>query len=284
MFKTMQILLDVLEDVIVLKSTLVKARDDEHQYALSPILFFLLSIISFNASADSFYRLPIWSYAGPQGPAVWSRLAPEYKICSRGKNQSPIDLKAVDTRISLDLPDVKFAYKKSSIHLINTGHTIQLPFKNGSKMKIGKKEYELIYFDFHAPAEHIVNGITADLEIHFVHQDKQGDTVIVAVMLNIGKMNYALENIFDNIPKMANTTNILEDKKLNPLDFFPERGGYFSYEGSLTTPPCSEKVTWILLHTSIEASLAQVMKYTSVYRMNARPTQPVNGRKIKRKL
>ncbi|MES2615880.1 MAG: carbonic anhydrase family protein, partial [Bdellovibrionota bacterium] len=185
---------------------------------------------------------------------------------------------------SQNLETIQFDYKSSGLNISNSGYDIRLLYKNGSKIILKKKEYELLNFHFHTPAEHIVHGKKSNIEAHFVHRDKEGNLVVVALMINKGKMNYALHDIFNHIPQQAGSVNFIEDKKINPLDFFPKGGGYYAYTGSLTTPPCSENVKWIIWHDPIEASLDQIMKLTRVYRMNARPTQPLNGRKILQKL
>lgn len=224
-----------------------------------------------------------WSYAEETGPAYWGRLSKGYKLCSMGRNQSPVDIETADIKIDSKLPPLKFAYKSSVLNMINNGHAIQFNFSSGSKMIFENKEYNLLQLHFHAPSEHTINGKRANIEVHFVHENKEGHLVVVALMINKGKMNYALNNIFNNIPDLINSSRFIEDKKINPLAFFPSKGGYYTYSGSLTAPPCTENVTWIVFSEPIQASLEQIMKLTRVYRMNNRPVQPLNERKILRK-
>ena len=244
------------------------------KYKLTLLFLFMLNI-------SPVYAAHSWGYEEDNGPATWGK---DYKLCTQGKTQSPIEIKASDIKVNPKLPPIKLGYKSSGIDITNTGHDILLNYNNGSKILFDNNEYELLAFHFHAPAEHIVNGKRASIEIHFVHKDKKGHILVVSLMVNNGKMNYALHDIFNNIPQQANSTNFIEDKKINPLDFFPQGGGYYIYTGSFTSPPCAENVTWIILNEPIEASLEQIMKLTSVYRMNNRPVQPLNGRVIERKL
>lgn len=226
----------------------------------------------------------LWNYGEDFGPVFWGRLSKDYWLCEYGKKQSPIDIEPVNTKIDVNLPTINLSYHASPIYILNNSHTIVVEFKNLNSISIDKHDYELMQMHFHAPAEHIVNGKRAQLEIHLVHRDKQKQILVLGLMLNRGKYNYALQDIFDNMPKNPNHSVLLKDKKVNPLDFFPHKRGYYKYTGSLTTPPCTEKVTWVILNESIEASVEQIRRLTQIYLLNNRPTQSLGDRKVQRKL
>lgn len=248
-------------------------------------LFFLIFSVSFSLCSYAIETsTQVWDYGNEIGPAVWGELSKDFKLCASGKKQSPINIETSWTKNSLSLSAIKLAYKSSAIHMVNNGHWIELEFDKGSKLIFGPQEYELKQIQLHAPAEHLIDKKQANIEIQFLHRDKEGHLLILALMLYRGKMNYALHSLFDYIPAISNTKNFIEDKKINPLDFLPEGGGYYTYMGSLTSPPCSENVRWIILSHPIEASLQQIKKLTNVYRMNNRPFQPLNRRKVLQKL
>jgi len=231
----------------------------------------LLSPASF-ASSDKAH----WSYEGQEGPAHWGDLSNDYATCKTGKNQSPID---ISNSKPAGLADIIFNYQASPIDVVNNGHTIQFNYAKGSSIDIGGKNYKLLQFHFHSPSEHSINGKPYDMVTHLVHQAADGQLGVIGVLMKIGKANPVISSIWANMPKQAGDRNkvnaIVEIAKLLPGD-----RRYYNYSGSLTTPPCSEGVNWMVLQTPVEVSADQVATFTGIFSNSVRPIQPGNGRRI----
>lgn len=219
-----------------------------------------------------------WAYEGDGAPSEWAALAPEFVICGEGKAQSPIDIRdAVETA----LVDIDFHYGETANNIVNNGHTIQVDVDAGSHIVYNGITYDLLQFHFHAPSEHTIAGEAAPMEIHFVHKDRNSNNLaVVGILLSEGDgENAAYKPIIDNMPAEAGeAAPVGEDIALAAL--LPERRGYFTYQGSLTTPPCSEVVRWLLLDTPVELSSAQIAAYRAIYDGNARPLQPLGERDL----
>lgn len=217
-----------------------------------------------------------WTYEGDEGPEHWGELSAEFELCAEGKNQSPIDLVA---DIHSDLPELVFEYTKpGNLEEINTGHAIQENVKPGNFVVFMGERFELKQFHFHSPSEHTVDGESFPMEAHFVHQDGDGDYAVVGLMIQEGETN----EIMDQLPSIRAERG--EDPDSDPIkynEFIPGRHGYFLYNGSLTTPPCSEGVQWIVLKQPIIASPEQIQHYRDLLGFdNNRPVQPHNSRII----
>ena len=210
-----------------------------------------------------------WGYYEDQGPERWSELAPEFAICGEGKAQSPIDIRdAVET----DLVAIEFHYGETANKIYNNGHTIQVDVDPGSHIVYNGITYDLLQFHFHAPSEHTIAGEAAALEIHFVHKDRNSASLaVVGILLSLGDDdNEAYSPVFDHLPAAISPPEpVGEPIDLNSL--LPEAQSYYTYQGSLTTPPCSEVVRWLLLDTPLELSAAQIAAFTAIYDANARP-------------
>ena len=221
-----------------------------------------------------------WGYEDDGGPGEWADLAPEFVICGEGKAQSPIDIRdAVETA----LVDIEFHYGETANKIVNNGHTIQVDVDAGSHIVYNGIIYELLQFHFHAPSEHTIAGEAAAMEIHFVHKDRNSDNLaVVGILLNEGDgENEAYAPIIDNMPTEAGAADMVgENIALDSL--LPESRGYFTYQGSLTTPPCSEVVRWLLLDTPVTLSAKQIAAYRAIYDGNARPLQPLGERDLLR--
>lgn len=219
-----------------------------------------------------------WGYEGDSGPSEWAELAPEFVICGEGKAQSPIDIRdAVETA----LVDIEFHYGETANNIVNNGHTIQVNVDAGSHIVYNGITYDLLQFHFHAPSEHTIAGEAAPMEIHFVHKDRNSNNLaVVGTLLNEGESaNEAYKPIFDNMPAKVGAVDALgEDIALAEL--LPERRGYYTYQGSLTTPPCSELVRWLLLDAPVALSAQQIAAYRAIYDGNARPLQPLGERDL----
>ncbi|NKB55540.1 MAG: carbonic anhydrase [Alphaproteobacteria bacterium] len=218
-----------------------------------------------------------WSYSGDAGPEHWGSLHASYTACSAGKNQSPINLtRFVDSA----LKPIGFSYKSGGREILNNGHTIQVNYAPGSKIRVDGKSFELKQFHFHAPSENTIEGHSYPLEGHFVHADAKGNLAVVAVMYKVESPLAELDKAWRHMPGRAG------EKKTLPIPvhadaLMPKRRGYYRFNGSLTTPPCTEGVRWLVLNTYKEISAAQVKAFTKVmHHPNNRPLQPLNARTV----
>jgi carbonic anhydrase len=221
-----------------------------------------------------------WSYQGSTGPAKWSTLEHEYATCGTGTAQSPIDIQDAVAKKS-DLPPIVFDYKPSPLKIIDNGHTIQVNYAPGSSITVEGKKYELVQFHFHKPSEERINGRTYDMVAHLVHKDQDGNLAVVAVLLKIGGANKMIQTLWDALPRKKDEEEV-KSVEVNAADLLPaNKSAYYTFTGSLTTPPCSEGVTWFVLKTPSVISEEEVIRFGHSYSMNARPTQPLNGREIR---
>jgi len=238
----------------------------------------VLSGLSFNNVIAEEEKEIHWSYKGETGPEYWGTLKPEFATCSQGKHQSPIDIKK---SYKTTLEPIKFFYKPMQLKIINNGHTIQVNAQEGNSIIIDGEKYQLAQFHFHSPSEHKVKGKSYDMELHLVHKNKTGDIAVVGVFLKEGKPNNTIEKIWKNIPTNINEEKIAENVYINPYNLLPKNKGYYIYYGSLTTPPCTEGVTWIVLKKPIEVSKKQIEKFRIIIgEDNNRPVQNLNKRFI----
>ncbi|MDZ4770337.1 MAG: carbonic anhydrase family protein [Chloroflexota bacterium] len=219
-----------------------------------------------------------WTYEGEEGPEHWGDIKDEYTLCGTGTTQSPID---ITTTVSTDIGDIAFNYAPSALNIFNNGHTIQAAYDPGSFIVYNDVQYALLQFHFHHHSEHSINGVTSPLEIHFVHRSAEGALAVVGVMLNEGDANAdAYASIFANAPTEASEIVTIDGATINASDMLPAEKTYYTYTGSLTTPPCSEGVRWLLLDTPLTLSTAQIEAFGSIFELNARPIQPQNARDV----
>jgi carbonic anhydrase len=219
-----------------------------------------------------------WSYGGHGGPAEWGALGPEFATCKLGKNQSPIDIRGAKTA---DLPPIKFDYKPSPLKVIDNGHTIQVNYAPGSSIDVGGVRYELVQFHFHKPSEEKIDGKSHAMVAHLVHKGADGKLAVVAVLLDTGGASAVIDSIWKNLPKEKEKEASVPNVTIDATNLLPESRGYYTFQGSLTTPPCSEEVTWLVLKTPVKIAAGEIAAFGKIYAMNARPTQPVNGRAIR---
>ena len=218
-----------------------------------------------------------WGYTGDIGPAQWGDLSPAFAACKLGESQSPIDL--------ADAPNVRpheleFRYAAAPLEIANNGHTIQVNYAPGSTLIDGGKEFALVQFHFHRLSEHTVSGQPTAMELHLVHQDAAGGLAVVGVLLTSGRHNRSLDQVWTNMPTGTDEKRVVAGATVNAAELLPADLSYFSYMGSLTTPPCSEDVRWYVLRDLVEVSPAQIERFAVLYPDNARPTQPLNGRVV----
>lgn len=215
-----------------------------------------------------------WSYEGVAGPAKWGDLDAANKACSIGSQQSPID---IGPTVKSQLPALKLAWGKTADTILNNGHTIQLNFAEGSTLKLGDTAYKLLQVHFHRPSEHMIGGKNFPMEAHFVHRAESGALAVVGVLLAEGKPNAAFGKIVATMPAKEGPA-VKADAAINPNALLPAKLSYYRYEGSLTMPPCSEVVDWLLLTTPMQVSASDVASFAKLYPMNARPAQKDNRR------
>ncbi|MBB33860.1 MAG: carbonate dehydratase [Hirschia sp.] len=215
-----------------------------------------------------------WSYIGENGPEHWGEYDPEAVACKVGNQQSPIDLRQpINAFVSTPQIDWHQVHKAE---LVNNGHTLQVNLQNAGGIVHGDKLYKLIQFHFHTPSEHTIDGRHFPMEAHFVHQAKDGTLAVIGVMFAEGANNPRLDPIWWAAPSMEGKAAV--SFELAPTDLLPKNHAAMRYQGSLTTPPCSEIVDWTVLTTPINASKSQITVFKSMFGDNARPIQPVNRR------
>lgn len=244
--------------------------------ALVRVAGLLLAFGGMSFAAEHPDNAPHWEYAGKLGPEHWSQLSPQFNACS-GRNQSPIDLGHF---IEAELPPIGFDYKAGGHAFINNGHTVQVDYDAGSGISIDNVAFALKQFHFHAPSENLIDGRSFPIEAHFVHSDAQGNLAVVAVMFVQGQSNPELGKLWAHMPAHAEDRQDLSPE-ISAAKLLPAKRDYYRYEGSLTTPPCSEGVRWLVLKQPVSASSAQIRELTKVLgHPNNRPVQPIGARVV----
>lgn len=218
---------------------------------------------------------PEFSYVGADGPGAWGDLSPDYAACADGSAQSPVDLADAAPR---SLPDLQFDYRRGPLSLKNTVHTVQADETPGSVLTVDGQRFPLVQFHLHEPSEHTVDGRRFDGELHLVHRDDAGRIAVVSVLLTEGAPDAALAPFLDALPLGAAATAQVAD--FDPTALLPATRRTFRYEGSLTTPPCTEGVRWLVMTTPVEVSRAQLDAFRAVISENDRPLQPLHGRQL----
>lgn len=214
-----------------------------------------------------------FTYSGETGPEHWASLSAEFEKCGSGTVQSPINIK------NINVSPIAFGYKDTPLTTLNNGHTIQVNYEPGSTIKIDEQSFELLQFHFHTPSENTLDGKAFDMEMHLVHQDANGKLGVVGVFFEKGIENPALKTILDHLPKEENKAETFSDMKINATSLLPKDQQYYGFDGSLTTPPCSEGVEWRVMKSPLQMSAAQLDTFHKLFHdNNARPTQPLNGR------
>lgn len=219
-----------------------------------------------------------WTYGAHGGPAEWGAMSAEFATCKLGKHQSPIDIRGAKTA---DLPPIKFDYKPSPLKVIDNGHTIQVNYAPGSSIDLGGVRYELLQFHFHKPSEEKIDGKAHAMVAHLVHKSAGGKLAVVAVLLDSGGASALIDSTWKNLPKAKETEALVENVTVDASDLLPRSRGYYTFQGSLTTPPCSEDVTWLVLKNPVKIAASEIAAFGKIYPTNARPTQPINGRDIR---
>jgi len=221
-----------------------------------------------------------WDYEGKRGALVWGKLDPAYKACSQGHEQSPIDIRGA--KLNKALPPIEFHYKSGPVTLLNTGHTVQVIPDPGSYIVVNGVRYDLVQWHFHHPGEEAVKGKITDMDIHLVHKSADGKTAVIAVRLTediASPPNATLADLFPQLPaKTGQSVKIAT--LINPGGVLPGDRGYWTYEGSLTAPPCTEGVRWFIFEQTMTISRDQLSAFAALYKVNSRALQDPHGRGI----
>lgn len=216
-----------------------------------------------------------WDYGELLGPSHWGDLNPQFASCKTGRQQSPIDIRSTQKS---DLPPLRFDYQPSPLRIIDNGHTIMVNFRAESLISVAGKKYVLKQFHFHRPSEEQFNGQAFAMSIHLVHADLTGRLAVVAVLLQEGEENPLLNDLWKELPQQQEQEIRLDDMQIDPSRILPSDKGYYSFSGSLTTPPCTENVAWFVLKNPTTASAKQIERFSQRYPNNARPIQPLYDR------
>lgn len=216
-----------------------------------------------------------WGYEGDIGPDKWGDLSPDFATCSTGLEQSPIDIPA---DAAVNPADIQFNYQPSNLTVVNNGHTIQANYDEGSSITVDGVTYNLLQFHFHEHSEHTLAGQPGTMEVHFVHRNDEGKLAVVGAMMNVGAENQILAPVWTNMPAEEGDPVAVESATVNADEILPADRSYYRYDGSLTTPPCSEGVTWLVMTTPIEISQEQLATFQQIHSNNFRSVQPLNDR------
>ncbi|HAN47444.1 MAG TPA: hypothetical protein DCQ20_00975 [Nitrospira sp.] len=217
-----------------------------------------------------------WQYDGDQGPSHWGEIAPTTASCEKGTHQSPINIRTTPHHQSHD--GLLVHYTAAPGHVVTSHHTIEVDFQSGESLEVVGRTYTLKEFHFHEPSEHQLNGRTYPMEAHLVHRDETGHLVVLAVLMDLGNESASLSAVWDRIP--SEKQDEVRDLLINPQDLLPKDLHHYAYDGSLTTPPCTEGVHWIVLKEPTSITSAHIERFVLLIGHNARPVQSLNEREI----
>jgi carbonic anhydrase len=229
---------------------------------------------------------PHWDYGAEHGPASWGDLCPEFAACKSGKAQSPIDLIGVP---ELGAPALITSYVPAALRIVhhehvadvvNNGHSVQVDYPESAELRVGGKSYKLLQFHFHSPSEHTVNGRSYPMEMHLVHKAENGELAVLGVLLEEGPENELFAPLFDHLPTERGVRYHYDHVKVDVDALLPANRTCYRYQGSLTTPPCSESVAWFVLANTVSLSPRQIQEFRAVMFRNNRPPQALNERRI----
>jgi carbonic anhydrase len=229
---------------------------------------------------------PEWHYEGAEGPANWGTLSPKFAVCGDGRHQSPIDITGAtagatkELRTTFPPAELRIAHHEHIADGINNGHTIQINYPGAETLILGGVPYQLVQYHFHGPSEHTVDGKHFPMEMHLVHKAADGRLAVVGVFIAEGAHNKAFDPVWANLPTQKGVETHYPAVKVDVDALLPAARTSYRYDGSLTTPPCSEGVSWIVMTTPIELSSEQIAAFTRLIKDNNRPLQTLNGRTV----
>lgn len=219
-----------------------------------------------------------WGYSGHEGPEHWGELSEKFAVCSSGKNQSPINITGAT---EADLAPISFSYSNSGLDVVNNGHTIKASYDSGSSITVDGHTYNLLQVHWHTPSENNIEGKSYPMEAHFVHADADGNLAVIGVMYTKGKANSSISQVWDNMPAKSGKTSKMSNTSIAAMSMLPKNKDYYRFNGSLTTPPCSEGVRWMVMKNPVKASAGQIEKFHSTFHGDTnRPVQPLYARPV----
>jgi carbonic anhydrase len=218
-----------------------------------------------------------WAYSGADGPDDWAYLCTGFSSCA-GRSQSPVNIS--QSVVSSTLGSLDQQYESTSTHIINKGHTIEFEYETGSTLNWDGRDFRLLQFHFHTSSEHQIGSVSYPMEIHFVHRNiESGNLAVIGVIVETGASNSFLETMMTHFPEDKGEEYV-SNQEFSAVDLFPNGKAYYTYGGSLTTPPCSEGVHWIVMKNRISATTSQIDRIRSIIHQSNRPIQPLNGRVV----
>ncbi|MGE5063386.1 MAG: carbonic anhydrase [Myxococcales bacterium] len=236
--------------------------------AHAPLILALIALPA--AAAEEGHH---WAYAGAEGPSHWGG------TCATGKAQSPIEINSAAAK-SEKLPPLEIDYRPGPLHVIDNGHSIQVNVEKGSSISVGGHRYDLVQFHFHKPSEEKIDGRQFAMVAHLVHKDAQGNLAVIAVPLKAGADNPLIGTLWRHLPKEKGREESSHGVTISPGQLLPVNRAYFTYDGSLTTPPRTEGVRWFVLKSPNMVSISEITTFAKLYKANARPVQPLNKRQV----
>ena len=242
------------------------------------VLLGALTMAGASSPAQEAQHAHEWDYGRELGPAHWGLLKPEFAQCSSGHHQSPID---VQDPQKVELPSLVFDYHPSPLRIVDNGHTILVAYAPGSSLRVGDRQFTLQQFHFHRPSEERIHGKRYEMSVHLVHADAAGSLAVVAILLENGREQPLLRELWNDLPAEKGKEENRANVQIDVAQLLPADHGYYTFEGSLTTPPCSESVTWYVLKQPVSVSKEEVARFSKLYRDNARPVQALNDRVVK---
>ena len=221
-----------------------------------------------------------WTYSGEAGPHQWAELKPDFATCAKGQRQSPIHIEDQNTLQGPAEP-ISFNYQASNATVVNNGHTIQVDVSGSNSITVRGSTYQLKQFHFHHPSEEQINSRRFTMVAHLVHQNTEGQLAVVGVLLSPGAANALIHKVWTYMPLDAGDKVNMPVSLLDLNELLPKDQRYYQFMGSLTTPPCSENVLWIVLKQPMTLSPEQIKLFAQIFPNNARPVQPLHARLVR---
>ena len=239
----------------------------------------VVSLSACNVSVSASGEGPPWGYRGENGPERWGLLSGKYRLCGEGARQSPIDIAAGVGASDASPARIEATYRRSTLTLVNKGSTVEV--LAGGYLSVSGERFDLLQLHFHALSEHTFEGAAYGMEVHFVHRSSDGRFAVVGAFMQPGEENPALKDILANIPARVGERLKVPGATIDPAELLPPSGKGYGYAGSLTTPPCTEGISWYVLDRPVGVSEAQIAEFRARFGMNARPVQPRGGRTVR---
>lgn len=218
-----------------------------------------------------------WQYSGEYGPDQWARMRPAWAVCGSGQRQSPVDIPGAQRASGAPL---RFQYRPEALRIVNDGHTVRVRYRNGSHVVLGQEALALQQFHFHTPGGDRLKGEDFPMAMHLLHKGRSGQLVSLVLLFRLGEANAALADLLPRMPAAGQPEQTLAGTTFDPTRLLPKQTAHYRYDGSLTAPPCTEGVAWIVMKQPQSLSAAQLAQLKQLFPPNARPVQPLHGRVI----